>query len=98
MRLFVGLDIPQAIRDAIAAYVDDMRRIAPDVKWVRPESYHVTLKFIGEWKRDVREIIGALEKVEASPIHIAFRSSGFFPNERSPRVFWVGIEGDANLV
>ena len=98
MRLFVGLDIPQSIRDAIAAYVDDMRRIAPDVKWVRPESYHVTLKFIGEWKRDVREVISALEKVEGPPVAIAFRKSGFFPNDRSPRVFWVGIEADSNLV
>jgi RNA 2',3'-cyclic 3'-phosphodiesterase len=98
MRLFVGLDIPQSIRDAIAAYVDDMRRIAPDVKWVRPESYHVTLKFIGEWKRDVRDVISALEKVEAPPVDIAFRNCGFFPNTRAPRVFWIGIEADANLL
>jgi 2'-5' RNA ligase len=97
MRVFVALDIPEAIRNAMRAYVDELRRIAPDAKWVRPESYHVTLKFIGEWKRDVREIISALETIQARPIEISFRNSGFFPNPRAPRVFWAGIEGDANL-
>ncbi len=79
MRLFVALDIPASVRTALDQYVDEMRRIAPDLKWVRPESYHVTVKFIGEWKRDVREMLAALEKIEAKPIHIAFRTSGFFP-------------------
>jgi RNA 2',3'-cyclic 3'-phosphodiesterase len=97
MRLFVALDIPESIRTAIEHYVDELRRIAPDAKWVRGETYHVTLKFIGEWKRDVKEVISALE-IQAPPVDISFRNCGFFPNPRAPRVFWVGIEADANLV
>jgi 2'-5' RNA ligase len=97
MRLFVGLDIPQEIRREIEAYVDDLRRIAPNAKWVRAESYHVTLKFIGEWKRDVREMISSLEEVKTDPVDIAFRGCGFFPNARAPRVFWIGIESDNRL-
>jgi 2'-5' RNA ligase len=92
MRLFVALDIPDTIRQAISAYVDDQRRAAPDAKWVRPESYHVTLKFIGEWRRDVREVIETLAKVEGPKVDFAIRGNGFFPSARSPRVFWVGIE------
>jgi 2'-5' RNA ligase len=98
MRLFVALDIPDAIRQAIADYVDELRRVAPDAKWVRDESYHITLKFIGEWRREVREVIDALQTVEAAPVTLAIRGNGFFPTPRSPRVFWVGIEADANLV
>ena len=97
MRLFVGLDIPIGIRGAISQYVDELRRVAPDARWVKPESYHVTLKFIGEWKRDVREVISALETIQAPSIDVAFRHCGFFPNPKSPRVFWVGIEADAKL-
>jgi 2'-5' RNA ligase len=97
MRLFVALDIPDTIRQSIADYVDDLRRTAPDNKWVRAESYHVTLKFIGEWRRDVREVIGALEIIEATKVDFAIRGQGFFPNVRSPRVFWVGIDADENL-
>ncbi len=92
MRLFVALDIPDAVRQAIASYVGDLRRVAPDAKWVRDESYHITLKFIGEWRRDVREVIDALQKVEAATVTLTMRGNGFFPNPRSPRVFWVGIE------
>jgi RNA 2',3'-cyclic 3'-phosphodiesterase len=98
MRLFVALDIPDAIRTAIEQYVDELRRLAPDAKWVRAESYHVTLKFIGEWKRDVKEVISALETIQSPAIDIAFRNCGFFPNARAPRVFWVGIHADGNLV
>jgi RNA 2',3'-cyclic 3'-phosphodiesterase len=97
MRLFVGLDIPIEIRGAISQYVDELRRVAPDAKWVKPESYHVTLKFIGEWKRDVREVISALENIQSSTIDVAFRNCGFFPNPKAPRVFWLGIEADATL-
>jgi RNA 2',3'-cyclic 3'-phosphodiesterase len=97
MRLFVALDIPEFIRAAISSYVDEMRRVAPDAKWVHSDTYHVTLKFIGEWKRDVKDVISALGNVQAAPVEIAFRNSGFFPNPRAPRVFWAGIEADANL-
>ena len=98
MRLFVALDIPDAIRQAIVSYVDELRRVAPDAKWVRDESYHITLKFIGEWRRDVREVIEALQKVKARPLMIAIHGSGFFPNAKAPRVFWVGIEAETNLI
>ena len=97
MRLFVALDIPDAVRQAITTYVDDLRRVAPDAKWVRAESFHITLKFIGEWRRDVKEVIEALKKVQFGPLDLAIRGNGFFPHARSPRVFWVGIEADSNL-
>ena len=48
MRLFVALDIDDAIRGRIARFLDGVRGFAPDARWVRPESLHVTLKFIGE--------------------------------------------------
>ena len=48
MRVFVGLDIDEEIRGKIAEFVQEVRRFAPDVRWVAPESLHVTLKFIGE--------------------------------------------------
>ena len=92
MRLFVALDIPEPIRREINTYVDDLRRVAPDTKWVRADNYHITLKFIGEWKRDVCEVIEAVSKVEGPAIDVAIRGNGFFPTPRSPRVFWVGIE------
>ena len=48
MRLFIALDIADDIRERIARFMDGVREFAPDARWVRPESLHVTLKFIGE--------------------------------------------------
>jgi len=48
MRIFVALDIDDAIRDRISRFMDGLRGFAPDARWVRPESLHVTLKFVGE--------------------------------------------------
>ncbi len=48
MRLFVALDLDDAIRNRIARFLDGVRAFAPDARWVQPESLHITLKFIGE--------------------------------------------------
>ena len=48
MRIFVALDIDDAIRARLEQFLDGVRGFAPEARWVRPESMHVTLKFIGE--------------------------------------------------
>lgn len=96
MRLFVALDIDSDIRDRIAEFRTQVQSLAPDVRWVRPETFHVTLQFLGETKK-LEEIQRKLQQVRSSPIAMAFRNAGFFPNPKSPRVFWVGIEADEHL-
>ena len=96
MRLFVALDIDADIRARIADFRNQMRPLAPDVRWVGPETFHVTLQFLGETKK-LAEIQGALRLVKGPPVTLAFRDAGFFPAPKSPRVFWVGIESDQHL-
>ena len=48
MRLFVALDIPDEIRQRITRFVEGLQPFAANANWVKPASYHVTLKFIGE--------------------------------------------------
>lgn len=98
MRIFVGLDIDADIRSRMTRYLDGVRGFAPEARWVKPESFHVTLKFIGEQKDElVEEIKRELATVRATPLDISFRGNGFFPNARSPRVFWLGIEAGEQL-
>jgi RNA 2',3'-cyclic 3'-phosphodiesterase len=96
MRLFVALDIDEQIRERIIAFRDQMRRLAPNVRWVAPETFHVTLQFLGETKK-LEEIHDALQSVHSAPIELGFRDAGFFPNSKSPRVFWAGIQGGEHL-
>ncbi len=99
MRLFVALDIDDNIREHITRFVDGVREFAPEGRWARPESLHITLKFIGERAdEEVDEIKQTLEKTEADAVEMKFRGYGFFPSAQVPRVFWLGIQADSKLV
>jgi 2'-5' RNA ligase len=99
MRIFVALDIDDAIRQRIQRFMDGVSGFAQDARWVRPESLHLTLKFIGEKPVEtVEEIKRALSGIRSGTIEIGFRGYGFFPTAKAARVFWVGIESGPQLV
>jgi RNA 2',3'-cyclic 3'-phosphodiesterase len=98
MRIFIALDIDDAIRTRLQLFLDGVRGFAPDARWVRPESMHVTLKFVGEKSfESVEEIKQALAAIQAGAIEISFRGYGFFPTSKAPRVFWIGIAAGPEL-
>ena len=99
MRLFLALDIDDAIRERITRFVDGVRNFAPDARWMQPESLHVTLKFIGEQPEAIVEKIKqAMATVSAASTQIHFRGYGFFPTSKSARVFWIGMASGPELV
>jgi 2'-5' RNA ligase len=96
MRLFIAIEIDQKTRDAIGRLQQDIAARAQidrkQVKWVKPASIHLTLKFLGEVKDErVNEICQAIEQVAAR--HKAFsldiEGVGHF-GRPAPRVLWVG--------
>jgi 2'-5' RNA ligase len=98
MRVFVALDIDDAIRGRIARFLDGVREFAPDARWARPESLHITLKFIGEKsEEDCETVKQALATIAAESFDLNVRGYGFFPSVRAPRVFWIGVEGGSKL-
>jgi RNA 2',3'-cyclic 3'-phosphodiesterase len=98
MRLFIALDIDDPIRQRIARFEQGVSGFAPDARWQKPESLHVTLKFIGEQPEPaVDQVQKALSTIPASAVDIQFRGYGFFPTARSARVFWIGIEAGPQL-
>lgn len=98
MRVFIGIDLDPEVRDRISRFLDGVQGFAPDARWVRPESLHVTLKFIGEQKPEQVESIAArLRQVEASAFEIRSGGYGFFPTAKAPRVFWIGVHAAPQL-
>ncbi len=98
MRLFVALDLDDPIRRRIGLFMEGVRGFAPDARWVRPESLHITLKFIGEKPAEAANPIQqALSAIPAESLQITFQGYGFFPTSRSPRVFWIGIQSGPQL-
>jgi 2'-5' RNA ligase len=98
MRLFTGLDLSLEVARALGHVLDRLRPAAR-LKWSPPENLHITTRFIGEWPAErlpeLRAALGEIPSHPAIPIHI--RNLGFFPNPRSPRVFWAGVEAGPDL-
>jgi 2'-5' RNA ligase len=96
LRLFVAVDVPDDVRDALASAVAAFHGSLPSARWVGPETWHVTLKFLGSVPAaKVEEVAGAVG--DAVREHTAFRARlsgvGAFPSARRARVVWVGVEG-----
>lgn len=98
MRLFVALDIDDEIRERIARFIEGVHNFAPDARWMKAESLHVTLKFIGEQPDESLEsITKMLAAIDGLGAEIHFRGYGFFPTPKSARVFWAGMEAGTRL-
>ena len=98
MRLFVAVEIEPAIRDRIHEFVSGLRAKISEARWVRPEGMHITLKFLGNVADQRRMTIEkALRSVQGKAVTLSLRHLGAFPNPRSPRVLWVGIEAGPEL-
>jgi 2'-5' RNA ligase len=99
MRLFIAIEISTEVRAAFAALIREFRAIAPEAKWVRAENLHVTLKFLGVTDPSklsaIRTSLAAVRSTQ--PVTLDFRGLGFFPNEKRPKVFWVGMQASSNL-
>jgi 2'-5' RNA ligase len=98
MRLFTAVDIPPEVVRNLDALIARLRPAAP-IKWSPAGNLHITTKFIGEWREDRRgELEAALAGLPPRPrISIEVSGVGFFPNPRSPRVFWAGVHGGGGL-
>jgi 2'-5' RNA ligase len=78
--------------------VEGVTGFAPGARWAKPESLHVTLKFIGEQpEAAVEQIKHTLSDIHTTAAEIPFRGYGFFPTAKSPRVFWIGIDAGPQL-
>jgi 2'-5' RNA ligase len=99
MRLFTAVDLPDSLEEHLAALIARLRLKAgpgneKKLSWTDAGNLHVTTKFIGEWpEQRLEEMKRALRSVHsAGPIAITIRGIGWFPNARSPRILWAGIQ------
>ena len=98
MRIFIGIDLDPQVRARISLFLEGVESFAPDARWARQESLHITLKFIGEQKPErVEAITERLRRVESSAFDIRCAGYGFFPTAKAPRVFWTGIHAGPQL-
>ena len=94
MRLFVALDPPASVREALAALVADV----PGARWTPPEKMHLTLHFLGDVpEAEVSPLDAALAGVEGRAFSLAVGRLGAFPNSRSARVLVAEVSAPSEL-
>jgi len=94
IRTFIAIPLPPDVLEEFRRLISHMKAVDAQVKWVRPESIHLTLKFLGGVEsQKLSHIFRAVEtscaNFEAFPLKIA--TQGAFPTLKRPRVFWVGV-------
>ncbi len=101
MRLFIALPLGPEVKDALGRIISDFKRHGGPVKWVKPENIHLTLRFLGETDESlVGKIKTEIDTVAAAHARVQTSISrlGGFPNLNRPRVIWVGIEHNLELL
>ena len=88
-RLFVSIDLPQAVRQELAGICCGL----PGARWVEEDQIHLTLRFIGEVDGGVfQDIRDGLAGIKGVPFSVRLAGLGVFPPRKQPRVLWAGIE------
>lgn len=102
LRSFIAVKMPPDAIDRLREAQDRLQAAEADWKWVQPDTFHITLKFLGDVERGVLSTVweSVCETIEGSPAFtMGLRGLGAFPNAHTPRVAWVGIdEGSEALV
>ena len=93
-RLFTGLELP----DAVAGQLALMRGGIVGARWLEPEDYHITLRFIGDidarTARDIDETLGDIRRPEAP---VRFEGLSWFGGDK-PRAIVAKVKGEPALM
>jgi RNA 2',3'-cyclic 3'-phosphodiesterase len=96
-RLFIALELPDEVEQALESAQRQLQGERPPVKWVAPGAMHLTLRFLGDTDAGLVEPLGAamsaaLGNLPAPLLHLG--AAGAFPGLSRPSVVWVGLGGD----
>ncbi len=99
IRCFIAISLPTNILDEIGSYLQQLKKIDPTVRWAKVAGIHITLKFLAGQPEPIvnsieKELIGICGV--SQPFQLTVTGAGCFPNQKRPRVFWLGLEHDQN--
>jgi len=94
VRTFIAVEISSEVRGKTQKLISSLAASSANVKWVEPQSLHVTLKFLGNVEMlEVPEVCQAVAEAVADlpPFDVQFCGAGAFPSLERPRTVWVGM-------
>ncbi|GBE31876.1 2'-5'-RNA ligase [bacterium BMS3Bbin05] len=101
IRGFIAIPLTDELKAGIGDMVGSLKKTGADVKWVKPENLHLTLKFLGNIDMEktksityrISEIAGGYDDFE-----FMLNGTGVFPGNNRPRIIWIGIRDHMNLI
>jgi 2'-5' RNA ligase len=96
LRTFVAIELSRQLAVRLGRLQDQLRGHRIDIRWVRPENIHLTLKFLGATPAaDLAVLNQALAGAVRghAPFNLFLKGIGAFPGFDRPRVVWVGLDG-----
>ncbi|MBI5055953.1 MAG: RNA 2',3'-cyclic phosphodiesterase [Nitrospirae bacterium] len=101
MRSFIAIELSEAAIAALSGLQHELKKSGADVRWVRTEGIHLTLRFLGNIEdKDADKIVKIIEGTckKYTAFNLELRGAGVFPNMKSPRVLWVGVTGNGAFI
>jgi 2'-5' RNA ligase len=98
VRLFFAVPISETVRGIVSRSIEVFPIADPPWKWIRPENYHITLKFLGETDEELLERlleIGRETAAATSPFELSFGRFDAFPSISRPRILLFHAESGA---
>ena len=101
MRTFVALDLDPAVKQAIAEYLLPLTKLTNGMSWVKSSNLHLTLKFLGDTQAaQIPELTARFGEIcrQYDSIRVKISGTGVFPNEKKPRVVWLGLKAETEAL
>ena len=101
IRTFIAIELPPPVISLLVKVQKDLQSMGIRAKWVRPQNIHLTLKFLGNINPgDIAKIGEAMADAvgEFAPFDLVAEGVGVFPGINRPRVIWVGLKGQVQLL
>lgn len=97
MRLFAAIGAPVPIREVLKLWSRQIKKDVEFQKWVHPEDYHITVKFLGstalEKVEPLKRVLAAIAE-HTAPFELGVHQVGTFGEKAAPRVLWAGLHGE----
>lgn len=100
MRCFIAIEVAEKVKTALAELQKELKGCNADIRWIKPENIHLTLKFLSNVDEKMLGKIKSKLKNTCNKYNgftLEVKSMGLFPDKRRPRVLWVDIRDNNSL-
>jgi len=101
IRSFIAIELSPENQQKLSNIIKELKSSAADVKWVKPENIHLTLKFLGYVETSKIEAISKIIETTAGEFarfEFQLNEIGAFPRISSPRVIWVNAQAAEGII